>query len=401
MHNYKAGLWLAPFICEKKSKTYRNHPDWLLRHSNGKPVKAAYNGMWRSWMYVLDFYNAEVREYLRSVFDAIFKVWSFDMVKLDFLYAVALQPPRNKTRGQVMFEAMQWLNKLTQGKTVLGCGVPLGVAFGAVDYCRIGADVHTQWDMTSLKWANARERPSTINTLHNSIFRYHTNTFAFGNDPDVSILRNENNKLLPEQRYTLFLTNQIFGQLQFVSDYINEYDAETLKLYLSQFPFRAKEITFVNNSKELYEVHFSIGELPYIAYLNLSENAGFARLPDEGRGVVYFNNKTRDIAHSGNSISLNPYESVCFLVVPPASNAMLFVPAGSKAHLFPASEIGAMQYDSDTGLHLQLREYAAKPNSIYIRVSEGLHSDKKPINVNGQAYRTEKADGFPLLTVRV
>ena len=33
---FQAGLWLAPFVCEKNSALFRQHPDWLLK-VDGKP----------------------------------------------------------------------------------------------------------------------------------------------------------------------------------------------------------------------------------------------------------------------------------------------------------------------------------------------------------------------------
>ena len=41
--NYRAGLWLAPFVCEQKSDIMAQHPDWILRTPDGKPFKAGRN----------------------------------------------------------------------------------------------------------------------------------------------------------------------------------------------------------------------------------------------------------------------------------------------------------------------------------------------------------------------
>ena|GEM_PF-3606543 len=53
-----------------------------------------------SGFYALIFYNPEVQEYIKNVFSVILNEWGYDMVKLDFLYAVCLLPRKNKTRGQ-------------------------------------------------------------------------------------------------------------------------------------------------------------------------------------------------------------------------------------------------------------------------------------------------------------
>lgn len=88
---FQAGLWLAPFVCEKDSALFRQHPDWLLK-VNGKPWCCGCN--WSSF-YALDIDNPAVLDYLRRVFDRVLNDWGFDLVKLDFLYGAALwQRPR-------------------------------------------------------------------------------------------------------------------------------------------------------------------------------------------------------------------------------------------------------------------------------------------------------------------
>ena len=85
-------------------------------------------------------------------------VWGFDLVKLDFLYAVCMLPTEYKTRGQIMCEAMDFLREVIGDKLILGCGVPLGPAFGKVDYCRIGPDVGLNWDGAPKEKLLHRER---------------------------------------------------------------------------------------------------------------------------------------------------------------------------------------------------------------------------------------------------
>lgn len=118
-----AGIWLAPFAAEKTSKIFNEKPDWILKDKNGEPVLAG--GNW-STFYALDFYNDEVRNYLKEVFNTVFNVWKYDLVKLDFLYAVSLVPQHGKSRGEVMHEAMVFIRECAKDKLILGCGVPLG-----------------------------------------------------------------------------------------------------------------------------------------------------------------------------------------------------------------------------------------------------------------------------------
>ena len=226
----KAGLWLAPFVCEKNSSLMREHPDWTVKDKNGAPLPAGCN--W-SGSYALDIYNEEFREYLREVFDTVLNKWGFDLVKLDFLYAACILPKYGKSRGEMMCDAMDFLRELCGDKLILGCGVPLGAAFGKVDYCRIGCDVGLMWNDTFVMQQTHRERVSTRNSMLNTVFRRQLNGRFFRNDPDVFLLRNENNSLSPRRRQSLTLINHIFGSVLFTSDDVGTYD-EKQKRVLSQ-----------------------------------------------------------------------------------------------------------------------------------------------------------------------
>lgn len=297
---YKAGIWLAPFVCDKKSQIYKEHPEWVLK-------KAGFNPGWNGFFNVLDFYNEEVRDYIKKVFHTILEVWNYDMVKLDFLYAVALIPRKDKTRGQIMYEAMEFLREIAGDKIILGCGVPLGCAFGFVDYCRIGSDVSLSWEDKILNNLHYRERVSTINSIVSTIGRRQLNGRAFLNDPDVFIIRSKNNKLTQNQRYTLLLLNLIFGGLVFTSDNISEYTEEELKLYKSIFPIKEKTIVKVI-FLEVVKIIFKINSNEYLALSNLKNSKINYRV----EGGSYFS-REKGMIQENTTLTLMPYESVCLI----------------------------------------------------------------------------------------
>ena len=249
----KAGLWLAPFVCEKNSRCYKEHPDWLEHDEAGNPLCAGTN--W-SGFYTLDLENESVRNYLREVFHNVLNIWGFDLLKLDFLYAACIQPTKEKTRGQRMCEAMDFLRKLVGEKQILGCGVPLGPAFGKVDYCRIGCDVGLDWDDKPYMRLLHRERISTKNAVGNTIYRRQLDGRAFFNDPDVYLLRDENIRLTPEQKKELALVNGLFGSLLFTSDNVKMYDSRKQAFCESLRTLHAlpkKVIRGQNKTKIIYE----------------------------------------------------------------------------------------------------------------------------------------------------
>ncbi|KAI9470789.1 MAG: glycoside hydrolase superfamily [Benjaminiella poitrasii] len=142
---FKAGLWLAPYAVGFNSRLAREHPDWLIIDpETKKPVVAGPN--WGGF-YALDMYQPGARAYLKEVFDVVLQEWGFDMLKLDFCFAAAMLPRAGKSRGEIMWEAMDLIRDLVgPDKLILGCGVPLASAFRKVDYCRIGSDVAPWWE---------------------------------------------------------------------------------------------------------------------------------------------------------------------------------------------------------------------------------------------------------------
>lgn len=219
-HNMIAGLWLAPFAGTKRSKLFANHPEWFIKDEKGRPYNTGHN--WGGF-YSLDIYNKDARKYIMNVFDTVLNDWGYDLVKLDFLYGACVRPMYNKTRGEIMCDAMDLLREACGDKLILGCGVPLMPAFGKVDYCRIGADI-------SLKWQTnkdiTREDVSTPHAVCNSIFRRHLDGRVWMNDPDVFLLREKNNQMNFEQRKLLAKINSTFGSLLFISDDVSEYNEE-------------------------------------------------------------------------------------------------------------------------------------------------------------------------------
>lgn len=273
---YLAGIWLAPFNVQRgKSRILKEHPDWLIRNPDGKPQLGcvAWGGA-----YTLDIYNPEVREHLKNVFDTVLDDWGYDMVKLDFLYSQCRTPRNNKTRGTIMCEAMDFLRECVGDKLILGCGVPLGPAFGVVDACRISCDVDLSYGgkfYNSMSINN--ELPSAQNAINNSMFRRHLNGRAFLNDPDVFFLRDHNLTFTWEQKLLLAKINNLFGRVLFVSDDAGEYSEAELEMLKETFRESDAKILDVKcigaRADGNYEIKFIENGEEKLLYFNLFTGA--------------------------------------------------------------------------------------------------------------------------------
>ena len=273
---YLAGIWLAPFNVQRgKSRILKEHPDWLIRNPDGKPQLGcvAWGGA-----YTLDIYNSEVREHLKKVFDTVLNDWGYDMVKFDFLYSQCRTPRDNKTRGTIMCEAMDFLRECVGDKIILGCGVPLGPAFGVVDACRISCDVDLSYGgkfYNSMSINN--ELPSAQNAINNSMFRRHLNGRAFLNDPDVFFLRDHNLTFTWEQKLLLAKINNLFGRVLFVSDDAGEYSEAELEVLKETFRESDAKILDVKcvgaRADGNYEIKFIENGEEKLLYFNLFTGA--------------------------------------------------------------------------------------------------------------------------------
>ena len=247
---YMAGIWLAPFNLQRASRMYKEHPDWVIKGPNGKPLLgcAGWGGA-----YTMDVYNEEARAYMKHFFDVVLHQWGYDMVKLDFLYSQCMYPRNGKSRGQIMCEAMAFLRECCGDKLILGCGVHHGASFGYVDACRISCDVDLKYGGKFYNKLHVNnEVPSAQNAITNAIFRRHLDGRAFCSDPDVFFLRYSNLEFTMEQKLLLAGINHICGNVLFVSDNAEEYtdsDIEIVKKAFAKSDIRVLSAGYVTDDE--------------------------------------------------------------------------------------------------------------------------------------------------------
>ena len=248
-----------------------DHPDWILRDSKGAMVKAGYNNGWSGHFYALDFYNEEFRNYLAQTLKRICYDWGFMLLKIDFLYAAAIYPQKEKSRGRVMYEALEWIKATIPDIKILACGTPILQAIGTTDYCRIGPDISLGWIDRLSHIFNLREGISTVKCIQNTLYRRQLNAAVLGSDPDVFILRKENNTLTKGQKLSLLIVNCLFGSLCFTSDDLSNYGEEEINRLQMGFMLKDAEDISISNTDNLFTVFFRCLHHSYMFVCNVDE----------------------------------------------------------------------------------------------------------------------------------
>ncbi len=247
---YKAGIWLAPFVAEEKSRLFQEHKDWIMKDEKGELAKAGSN--W-SGFYCLDLSNPDVLDYIRRCLQTYMEM-GFDFFKLDFLYAVTVSPITGMSRAQMSQFAYSFLRETLKDKLILGCGANIFSSQGNFDYLRIGPDVSLIFDDIWYMKFMHRERISTKVTLQNTIYRSLFDGVLFHNDPDVFLLRKDNIKLSDAQKESLLTINALFGSVLMTSDDIATYDDHAKKLLEEKLRlfYEAKDVRFTKKGKKIH-----------------------------------------------------------------------------------------------------------------------------------------------------
>jgi alpha-galactosidase len=169
-------IWTAPFEVSERSSVYHDHPDWLVKNAQGKPIHAGFVVDGKDQLYVLDTTNPGAQDYLRKTYSTLVNVWGIRYIKLDFMDDSAIEGYYYKpnTTGleaqriglQVIRDAVgndAYLDK--DGSVMLN---PVGI----VDYGRISQD-------TGHSFSASKEAVTGIAA------RYYMNRNFFVTDPDA------------------------------------------------------------------------------------------------------------------------------------------------------------------------------------------------------------------------
>ena len=219
----RPGLWLAPVAVDKHSRVAAEHPEWIIRQQGGLSDGWASNSAnCGKWFYGLDVTIPEVQTFIRETLTTVSHGnWSFDYLKLDFLYAAALKGARRDptlNTAQVLQLALRLIREAVGPSTyVLGCGSPLGATIGWVNANRVSADAGPAWlptfPLPDCKW----NLPCGRNMVRNTINRLPMHGVWWVNDPDCMLLR-ESTQFTPAEVVGIATVKALSGGSFLVSD---------------------------------------------------------------------------------------------------------------------------------------------------------------------------------------
>jgi len=289
---FTPGLWLAPFALHPNSRIAVEHPDWLLRRENGKLARGGFG--WNSLMAALDLTVPEALEYACGVVDAAVHQWGFPYLKLDFLFAAALNGKYHdptRTRAQVMRAGMEALRRSAGEETILlGCGLPLGSALGLVQAMRIGADVSGSWKPfyfgMGLPFNNEPHMPSARNSIQNILARAGMHRRWWVNDPDCLLVRPDSRLNLDEVR-TLATAIGMTGGSVLLSDNMTELPEDRLEIAAALLPPIENDVQALDwldaetPQKLRIDLQGAVGKWHVLAYFNWQDAAREIRLRPE------------------------------------------------------------------------------------------------------------------------
>ena len=234
---YIPGIWIAPFIADKKSDIVKYRPEFLLRNEHGKRIMAGYNVFWPGHFYYgLDITNPQFEEYIRKVIRTIVHEWGYTYLKCDFLFGGCLRGGTHKdlslSRAEVLKRGMNIIRE-EAGKdaVIVGCGMPLSPGIGTVDTMRIGPDTGPFWIKRIIKLLRTGAMVGVRNSVRNILVRSPMHKRIWLNDPDCLMLRRRNTKLNEDER--MFQINAIIlsGGPLLLSDDLTKIDNHELERY--------------------------------------------------------------------------------------------------------------------------------------------------------------------------
>lgn len=146
-------IWVAPFIASPQSKLFKEHPDWMVKDENGKPMrsdKVGFGGWRQGPWYALDGTHPEVQQYFTALFKTMREKWGCTYFKLDANYWGAIHGgvhyDKSASRIEAYRRGMEAIRKGAGDAFLLGCNHPIWGSLGLIHGSRSSMDITHGWE---------------------------------------------------------------------------------------------------------------------------------------------------------------------------------------------------------------------------------------------------------------
>jgi alpha-galactosidase len=242
---YTPGLWLAPFLLAESSRTFAEHPDWVVRDESGEPIVAQHN--WSRRNFALDGSHPDARAWFTRLFQEVCDGWGYDYVKIDFLFAAAIAGRRHAatTRIRAYRDALAAVREgVGPSRFILGCGSLMAPSVGFFDGNRIGPDVAPFWRLMTREERQAPQpRPrhadeplSAEAAIRSTLQRSWMHGRLWANDPDCLMVRTDFTKLTLAETRSLATAIAASAGMMLSSDDLEKVPPERLSIISALLP---------------------------------------------------------------------------------------------------------------------------------------------------------------------
>jgi alpha-galactosidase len=168
---FQPAIWVAPFIAEKGSHLFTQHPDWFIKGADGLPLPSdtvTFGGWRRGPWYALDGTHPGVQQHFEALFRTMREKWGVTYFKLDanfwgMMHGGRFHDPK-ATRVEAYRRGMEAIRRGAGDSFILGCNHPIWASFGLIHGSRSSNDIKRSWDRVasiarqnlSRNWQNGR-----------------------------------------------------------------------------------------------------------------------------------------------------------------------------------------------------------------------------------------------------
>ena len=310
---FEPAIWVAPFVAEKSSRLFKNHPDWFVKDEQGLPLSSGdvSFGGWRCapW-YILDLTNPEALDYVKTVFSVMRNEWQIKYFKLDAIIWAAMpfgvRYDRTKTAVEAYKIGMQAIcDAVGEESFILGGNSPMWPSIGYINGMRVTNDNCRSW----YQFKQIARECFPRNWQHNRLWI---------NDPDTVLLQNEMIKVVgPDGKAAYeegklsadeFAFNAAYtvasGGMVLSGDDVSKLKPENIELLRRLLPPSKYAAEFENGNYSLGTAVLSETKTAYYIF-NFEDEPMDIEIPLRGRVMAYDTIEDKELGVFENKIIMN------------------------------------------------------------------------------------------------